>query len=96
MSEVANITLVNGHELFLIKRGDSKGLDHPELWASPGGSIDLGESPQTAALREFSEELGVDLRTLGISEENLMNIPSRPDGGNIVYSFALQITDAQK
>jgi 8-oxo-dGTP pyrophosphatase MutT (NUDIX family) len=34
-------------------------------WAIPGGALDLGEKPLDAALREFSEEIGVRLDEFG-------------------------------
>lgn len=39
-------------ELLLIHRTDN------DLWSLPGGAIDLGESPRTAAIRETDEETG--------------------------------------
>ena len=41
--------------------------NHSGQWALPGGSIDLGESPQQTALRELGEEVGLHLR-----EENVL------------------------
>lgn len=35
--------------------------NHAGQWAFPGGSIDLNESPQQAALRELEEEVGLSL-----------------------------------
>src|ERR1019366_2307298 len=37
------------------RSGDST---HPKEWACPGGHIEDGETPEQAALREFSEECG--------------------------------------
>ena len=36
---------------------------HAGQWAMPGGRIDEGESPEQAALRELSEEVGLSLDT---------------------------------
>lgn len=41
---------------------DSDDPDVQETWEFPGGSLDGGEDPQEGALREFFEEIGVDLR----------------------------------
>ncbi len=35
------------------------------LWATPGGGIDEGESPEEAIVRELGEEVGLDVLELG-------------------------------
>ncbi len=39
--------------------------DVRETWEFPGGGLDEGEDPQIGAFREFYEEIGMDLMTLG-------------------------------
>ncbi len=45
--------------ILLIKRGAEQ--DHANEWAFPGGHLDKGEKPEEAAIREFSEEVGIDV-----------------------------------
>jgi isopentenyl-diphosphate Delta-isomerase len=55
-----HVWILNGNgELLLQKRALTKDV-YPGYWdISCAGHIDAGESPETAALRELSEELGV-------------------------------------
>ena len=46
--------------LILTKRAP-KLKSHSGQWAFPGGRMDLGETPEDTALRELSEEVGLDL-----------------------------------
>ncbi len=42
-------------EVLLQKRGDCN------LWGFPGGAVELGETPEMAAVREIKEETGLDI-----------------------------------
>ncbi|MEJ2729477.1 MAG: NUDIX hydrolase [Deltaproteobacteria bacterium] len=47
--------------VLLVRRGQPPGED---LWAIPGGSVEIGETLQQAAEREILEETGVQIRAL--------------------------------
>jgi len=52
---------VAGGAAFLLCRRPMRMNRHAGQWALPGGRVDAGETIEAAALREVSEELGLDL-----------------------------------
>ncbi|TJZ97132.1 NUDIX hydrolase [Actinacidiphila oryziradicis] len=54
--EAARVIVMDDADRILLLRYDENG----GFWATPGGSLDLGEDHDTAARRELREELGVD------------------------------------
>src|SRR5262245_37141216 len=52
--------VVRDDTLLLIHRVDN------DRWALPGGAIELGESSIQAAVRETSEETGIEIEVLGL------------------------------
>lgn len=53
------VTDANANASFIITRRVSSLSNHGGQWALPGGRIDEGEDPRTAALRELEEEVSV-------------------------------------
>ncbi|NRA00355.1 MAG: CoA pyrophosphatase [Myxococcales bacterium] len=51
----------DGEACFLITRRAASLRAHAGQWALPGGSLDDGETPEDAALRELDEEVGLSL-----------------------------------
>ncbi|MGA9347433.1 MAG: NUDIX hydrolase, partial [Anaerolineae bacterium] len=49
----------DGQSLLMVLQGRS---DEESSWAVPGGSIEPGETPEQAAIREVKEETGLDIR----------------------------------
>ena len=55
---VVAAALTDGAGRILMQRR-RKGAEHGGLWEFPGGKIELGERPQSALVREITEELGI-------------------------------------
>lgn len=51
----------DGRSLLMVLQGRS---EEAPSWAVPGGSIEPGETPEGAAVRETREETGLDVRVL--------------------------------
>jgi ADP-ribose pyrophosphatase YjhB (NUDIX family) len=62
-SLVPSVTAIvlNGHsDILLVHKTDN------DLWALPGGGMDIGESIEQATVREVKEETGLDVEPTGI------------------------------
>ena len=63
MKEIAAIILENNKGEFLLYLRDNKsGIPFPDHWDLIGGHVEEGETPEEALVREFKEELGLDLK----------------------------------
>ena len=74
-------------EVLLQRRGDSN------LWGFPGGAVELGETPQMAAVREIKEETGLDVETgrvIGVYSDLDITYASGDRAQSIVIAFELK------
>jgi ADP-ribose pyrophosphatase YjhB (NUDIX family) len=74
------IPVTDHHEILLMRRGFEPRRGH---WSLPGGFVDLGETVETAAVREVHEEL--DLR---VQITQLVGVYSRAEDRTVVVVYA--------
>ena len=73
-------------EVLLQRRGDT------DKWGFPGGAIELGETPQMAAVREAKEETGLDLevgKIIGVYTDLDIKYSSGDQAQSIVIAYEL-------
>lgn len=58
----AKLALFLGPDLVVIQRDDKPDIPYPGHWDLPGGGREGHETPETCALRETREEIGLILR----------------------------------
>lgn len=86
--------------LLLTKRSETVDRHKGEI-SLPGGAIEPGESPQAAAIREASEEIGVraeDITILGALDEEETSVSGfqlMPVVGTIPYPYPLRMSPAE-
>ena len=56
-------------------------------WSLPGGLMEIGEDPESAATREVREELGIQVAVDGLFQ--VANEVIRDDDGRVRYHFVL-------
>ncbi|MEU0831264.1 NUDIX hydrolase [Streptomyces sp. NPDC005969] len=60
---VSTAIIVDGGRALMIRRRQREGK---LLWAFPGGGIEAGETPEQAAVRETSEEVGLEVKAVRV------------------------------
>ncbi len=74
-------------EVLLQRRGDSN------QWGFPGGAVEIGETPQIAAVREAKEETGLDVevgKVIGVYTDPDIVYPNGDRAQSIVIAFELR------
>jgi 8-oxo-dGTP diphosphatase len=72
MQKIAAIILENDNGDFLLALRDNKSwIPFPNHWDLIGGHVEEGESPEEALIREFREELGLELKDYKFYKEFL-------------------------
>ena len=75
-------------EVLLQKRTDF------DAWGFPGGAIELGETPQMAAIREIKEETGLDVEItelIGVYTELDMEYPNGDSAQSICIAYKFNV-----
>lgn len=79
-------------EILLQRRTDSA------KWGFPGGAIELGETPQMAAVREVKEETGLDVEVgelIGVYTECDMKYPNGDEAQSICMAYELKVVSGE-
>ncbi|HTI66988.1 MAG TPA: NUDIX hydrolase [Caulobacteraceae bacterium] len=81
------VVCLRGDAVLLIRRGTPPMLG---AWSLPGGRIEWGERTRDAALRELSEETGVEAELLGLVEvaDGLFGDGPVPDRHYVLVDYA--------
>jgi 8-oxo-dGTP diphosphatase len=81
----ASIAVFRGDVVLLVKRARAPWRG---LWSLPGGSLEVGEDPREAALREVREETGIDPVLEGLLDT--IEITAKCGGGEVV-TYLLEV-----
>lgn len=77
---VAGCLVIDTGRVLLLRRGIMPRLG---MWTFPGGYVDLGETPEQAAIRETAEEVGISVRLGALV--GLFSDPAHPLAAVAVY-----------
>lgn len=81
---VAAVALLDRADLVLMQKRRAESV-HGGLWEFPGGKVESGETPQETAIREISEELGLELDAGGLEPLSFASgAAAEPQTGGLV------------
>ncbi len=81
--------VVHGNKICLVLRDNNPNIPHPNMWNTPGGAVEEGETPREAMARELKEEINLNATDLIFT-----GITTYTDG-SIVHRFFVPVTDEQ-
>ena len=84
---IALFILNKDNQILLEKRSSSKKIN-PSKWGIVEGHVDVGETAETATLRELKEELGVDAELTDITFVCSV-LKERETNSNITYAYCM-------
>lgn len=88
---VVDIVIPTEEGVVLIRRGTDP---YKGMWALPGGFVEVGETVESAAVREAKEETNLDVEL-----ERLVGVYSDPDrdprGHNVSVTYLARITNGE-
>ena len=95
---VSTAIIVDDGRVLMIRRRQREGK---LLWAFPGGGIEVGESPEQAAVRETDEEVGLEVKAVRIlgnrvhpnTGVHLTYVACEPISGTAVVGDAEEIAE---
>lgn len=87
---VAEVYIIHDGKLLMFKRSETK-KKFPGFWSLPGGHIDEGEDPLSAAIREVKEETGVSIVPEDIKLK-VVALHHHIDRNELYAAFAFAVT----
>lgn len=82
----AGVLVRSGEHVFVAQR--SLHCHNGGTWAIPGGALDLDETPLEGALREFAEEIGIE-----VGDHEIVTVYEDDHGGWSYWTIVLEVAE---